>query len=291
MIIVSLNSGLGNQMFQYATGMALASRNNTSLILDLSWFEANTARHYQLHHFAITAREVSEREKTKFTSVYDGICKKAVRYMAKKYLNRRLYREAHFNYDPELFRRKKNTWIEGYWQSEKYFGAIAQDITREFRIRTPLSAKTIETKKLIYSTESVSVHVRRGDYVAEDNRKKIHGPLEISYYARALDIIARKTKYPHLFIFSDDMSWVKENLRFEYPATYVDHNDESTGFEDLHLMSGCRHNVIANSTFSWWGAWLNRNPSKIVIAPKQWFPDPDMNNLTGDLIPDSWVRL
>ncbi|NTV98925.1 MAG: alpha-1,2-fucosyltransferase, partial [Chlorobiaceae bacterium] len=183
------------------------------------------------------------------------------------------------------------TWIEGYWQSEKYFDAISRDIAREFRIITPLSPKSTETKKLIGSTESVSVHVRRGDYVAEDYRGRIHGPLKISYYAEALDIIAQKKRSPHLFIFSDDIPWVKENLRFDFPARYVDHNDERSGFEDLHLMSLCRHNIIANSTFSWWGAWLNRNPTKIVIAPKQWFPDPKMNSLTSDLIPDSWIRL
>ncbi len=291
MIIVSLNSGLGNQMFQYAAGKALAARHNTSLKLDLSWYEVNAFRRCQLHHFAITASKASEREKKTLSAEYDGILKRTVRRIAGKKTTGQKYREAHFNFDPELFHCGKNTWIEGYWQSEKYFGAISQDIAREFRIRTPLSAKSIETKKRIVNTESVSVHVRRGDYIAKDSRKRIHGPLEFSYYTRALDIIARNTRSPYLFVFSDDIPWVKKNLCFQYPVWYVDHNDENTGFEDLHLMSGCRHNVIANSTFSWWGAWLNRNPSKIVIAPNQWFPDQDMNKLTGDLIPDSWIKL
>ncbi|NTV93420.1 MAG: alpha-1,2-fucosyltransferase [Chlorobiaceae bacterium] len=292
MIIASLNSGLGNQMFQYAAAKALAERHHTELKLDLSWFQTHSYRKYQLNHFNITAKAVTGSELQKFTGKYRLFPQRLLWYITGMNRHYRYFREASFDFDSGWLDCGPDTIIDGYWQSEQYFCEIAGTIVQEFSVASPLSEKSREMKTYIQNTESVAVHIRRGDYVMSGIKESvIHGPLESHFYDDALAIIARKTRSPHLFIFSDDIPWVKENLRFDFPARYVDHNDESSGFEDLHLMSECRHNIIANSTFSWWGAWLNRNPSKIVIAPKQWFPDPKMNKLTSDLIPDSWVRL
>lgn len=292
MIIACLNSGLGNQLFQYAAAKALAERRRTELKLDLSWFQAHDYRKYQLNHFNITATAATGRELQKFNGKYRLWPQRMLWHIAGMNMHYRYIRESHFDFDSGLLKCGPDTMIDGCWQSERYFCEIAGIIMQEFSVASPLSEKSRALKKHMQDTESVAVHIRRGDYVMLGIQKSaIHGPLESRYYDEALAVIAKQTRKPHLFIFSDDIPWVKEHQRFSLPATYVEHNDERTGFEDLVLMSCCKHNIIANSTFSWWGAWLNRNPSKTVIAPGQWFRTPEMNMQTGNLVPDSWIRL
>jgi hypothetical protein len=136
---------------------------------------------------------------------------------------------------------------------------------------------------------AVSIHVRRGDYVSDAGTNRFHGTCSVDYYHDAVDRISGFAPASHFFVFSDGIDWAKENLRLRQPVTYVDFNDGEKNYEDLRLMSLCKHHIIANSSFSWWGAWLNPNPDKIVIAPKKWFNDPSIN--TDDLIPNSWLRL
>ena len=135
----------------------------------------------------------------------------------------------------------------------------------------------------------MSIHVRRGDYVSDAITQEIHGLSPLEYYAAAIQHIAHVAVQPHFFVFSDDPSWVRQNLHIDYPTTYVEHNTADRNYEDLRLMSLCRHHIIANSTFSWWGAWLGSNRAKMVIAPKRWFNTPDKD--TRDLIPRSWIQL
>ena len=292
MIIARLNSGLGNQLFQYAAAKALAERHRTGLKLDLSWFQAHSYRKYQLHHFNISATPATREELLRYNRNSRWLLQKDL-WRAAGMKNRYLYyKEQRFDFDPEVLRCGPDTLIDGYWQSERYFKDIAPVIMREFAGVTPLSEKSCEIKTRIMHTESVSVHIRRGDYlISGTGEKRIHGPLENSYYDEAIACIEEKTRQPHLFIFSDDITWAKEHLHFRLPASYVGHNDECTGFEDLILMSLCRQNIIANSTFSWWGAWLNRNPAIIVVSPAMWFHDVEMNSRTGDLIPRQWIRM
>ena len=135
----------------------------------------------------------------------------------------------------------------------------------------------------------MSLHVRRTDYVQNALTNKIHGVCDQDYYASCVRYIGDQVSNPHFFIFSDEPQWAKDNLMFDFPMTVVDCNDASRNYEDLRLMSTCKHNIIANSSFSWWGAWLNSNPNKIICAPKQWFTDSTRN--TKDLIPSNWIRL
>lgn len=292
MIIVNLKGGLGNQLFQYAAGKALAERHQTELKLDLSWFQASSSRQYQLHHFAISAEHATQQELKKFTGKYKSITKK-IWWQIKSLKNQyRVYKEPSFNFNSELLQCGPNTLIEGYWQSERYFQGISPIIRQELRILTPLSKQSHEMKDKIINHEAVGIHIRRGDYIElGPQATSIHGPLDPQYYDTAIAIIEKKINNPHLFIFSDDISWAKKSLHFKHTVSYVDHNDENTGFEDLYLMSQCKHNIIANSTFSWWGAWLNHNPSKIIIAPNQWFRTTEMNKLTDNLMPDSWIKI
>lgn len=278
MTIVKLIGGLGNQMFQYAAARALAERNNTNVVLDLSWFNQDfnvdtTPRHYELSCFGLD----------KFTSKYKGTTRgKIQRSLAKKYT------EPHFHYDPNFKHLPKNTVLSGYFQSEKYFSDIRGILLEDFSwVKEPKSKNKNLLKQIKSDLSSVSVHVRRGDYVSNENAAKFHGLTGLDYYKAVVKEMAKRVKNPKLYIFSDDPEWCKQNLKFTQLTTYISHNTD--GSEDMRLMKACKHNIIANSSFSWWGAWLNENPNKIVIAPKQWFSHPESN--TKDVIPDSWQKL
>jgi hypothetical protein len=200
-----------------------------------------------------------------------------------------ILKENGFSFDPSMLEAKGNIYLEGYWQSEKYFVAIRDILLREFAFKYEQDAKSRDITKQIQKTESVSLHIRRGDYVHDPLTNQVHGLCSLEYYQKAVSYITQKIPNCHFYIFSDDHSWVSENFKLDYPFTLVDHNDASRNYEDLRLMSLCRHNIIANSSFSWWGAWLNTNHEKIVCAPKKWFNEPTLD--TKDLIPESWVKI
>lgn len=278
MITCSLVGGLGNQMFQYAAGRALAERNNTGVALDLSWFNQEfdtsiTPRHYELSCFAldvfVSKFRVTTREKIK-------------RRLAKKYT------EPHFNYDPSFINLPKNTVLNGYFQSEKYFVEVRDILLNDFSwVAGPTGNNRGLLKQIESDPSSVSVHIRRGDYVSNKNAAKFHGLTSVNYYKAAVKEMTKHVKNPNLYVFSDDPEWCKNNLKFTQQTIYISHNTD--GSEDMRLMKNCKHNIIANSSFSWWGAWLNNNPGKIVIAPKQWFSHSESN--TNDVIPDLWQKL
>lgn len=278
MIAVRLIGGLGNQMFQYAAARALAERNNTNLVLDLSWFNQDfnadtTPRHYELSCFSLD----------KSTSRYKGTTRGKIQFsLAKKYT------EPHFHYDPAFMDLPKNTVLSGYFQSEKYFSDIREILLQDFSwIKEPAGKNKELLKQIQEDPSSVSVHVRRGDYVSNENAAKFHGLTGVEYYMAAVSQVSQKVKNPKLYVFSDDPNWCKQNLKFTQPTVYISHN--SDGSEDMRLMKACKHNIIANSSFSWWGAWLNTNPDKIVIGPTQWFSHAESN--TKDIIPESWQKL
>ena len=205
------------------------------------------------------------------------------------YHNTVILREKQFSFDPSVIEVKGNIYTDGYWQSEKYFSEIRDLLLREFAFKYEQDAKNREIADKIKKTESISLHIRRGDYVRNSMTNQVHGLCSIDYYQEAVNYIVRKIPMCHFYIFSDDHAWVRENFTLDYPFTMVDHNDASRNYEDMRLMSLCHHNIIANSSFSWWGAWLNTNSDKIVCAPKKWFNDPTRN--AKDLIPESWVKI
>jgi hypothetical protein len=290
MIIVRLNGGLGNQMFQFAAGKALAIQKKTRLLLDISGFDnlpqGTTKRAYELGSFDIKAEFAGVRQ-IEMLARPKGI----IRLLDKSrpYYRKTVYCEPFFHYDPNFFRASSNTILAGYWQSEKYFKDAAAVIRNELQVKAPLSPATQALARHIDSVNAVSIHIRRGDYVSDEKTNQYHGTCSLDYYAGALSLLMQRTSGAELFVFSDEIGWAEKNLVSPLPSHFVQRNDGGQPYEDLFLMSRCRHHIIANSSFSWWGAWLNKNPGKIVIAPSKWFNESDAD--TKDLLPGEWLKV
>jgi len=201
-----------------------------------------------------------------------------------------------FHFDPEVLDAPDNVYITGSFISEKYFEDIEDIIRDELSFKTPQSKKDEDTNKMMADKESVSIHIRRGEVVQESQNQDIYNFIEAEYFNVCVDYVANHVQNPHFFVFSDDIEWVKKNFRVGYPTHYVDHNDDGvdyrvdagSDFQDMRLMSECRHNIITNSSFSWWGAWLNRNPKKIVCAPKEFVRIWNFDN--KDVVPADWIK-
>ena len=292
MVISNIIGGLGNQMFQYAAGRALALTNDRSLLLDLSDFTA-----YQLHHGFELSRVFSLVAAKAEPSTTHELLGWRENYWARKILRRRQLAwlrgkkfvvEPHFNYWPDFFNINDDCYLYGYWQSERYFKAFEAIIRQDFIFREPLQELNAELSLDMATKQAVSLHIRRGDYVSNPKNHNIMSVCDLEYSRLAINYIATQVEQPVFYLFSDDMAWVKQSLPMEFPSVYIEHNSGAESYRDMQLMSLCRHHIIANSSFSWWGAWLNANPEKIVIAPKHWFSN---GNDDTDLIPDEWIRL
>jgi len=296
--MVKVMGGLGNQMFQYAAARRLALARGSALKLDLSFYldgvqAGDHLRSFQLCHLNIAAEPASREEVAGFCARARQPSKIAALELVRK-LRRgapgpRLHVERHFHFDPAVLRLSDDCYLDGYWQSEKYFAEVQEAIRAEFAPREPLTGKSLELAETIRSVNAVSVHVRRGDYVSAPAISAMHGSCSLDYYQGAVARLATALPAPHFFIFSDDPDWVREHLKLPYAMTLVAHNGPDEVCQDLRLMSLCRHHIIANSSLSWWGAWLSGHPGKSVIAPKRWFNDPSKR--TGDLLPAGWIRL
>lgn len=293
MIIVKLMGGLGNQMFQYAAGRRLALLRDVPLKLDISDYNLNKLRSYKLDHFNIVASFASNGDIQAIKRV--NIDKKGpiVRLIQKMgidniYSKSSYFQELAFNYDRNFLKLPKDVYISGYWQSERYFIDIGDVIRQDFSFKdSNFESKVISEE--IRSSSSVSVHIRRGDYVTNSHTNKYHGTCSLDYYNKAVKYIGKKVDKPLFYIFSDDIDWVEKNLTVDYPMTVISNQYSCSDIEDLRLMSMCKHHIIANSSFSWWGAWLGKKDDGIIIAPKKWF-NLSKNN-TKDLIPKSWQRI
>ena len=290
MIIVSLKGGLGNQLFQYAAARQLAEIHGSLVKLDISVFETYEHHSYALSPFNIPEHIATAEEIAALTmhrrSVIERITTRLLRQPLRP--TRTHVRERHFQFDPRILNLPDGVYLDGYWQSEKYFTGIADIIRKELTVRTPPACRNKELAEQMASCNSVSVHIRRGTYLLPQF-SAYHPTCSSEYYRNAVEQLAASVGTPRFFIFSDEPAWAHENVRLPFPAVYVDHNDASTDYEDLRLMSTCRHHIIANSTFSWWAAWLNDKPGKIVLAPERWFNDPTIN--VSDLIPESWTKI
>jgi hypothetical protein len=258
---VKIKGGLGNQMFQYAHGRNLIIANRESVIFDTSFFnfkKTDIDRPFLLHNFNLD-------NSSKFERTENGFFNKCYMKIASIITG---------NY--------------GFYQSEKYFKPIESIIRKEFTLKEPLSTTFIEYEgKILEAQNSVSLHVRRGDYVLDAKTNKYHGVCDLTYYQDAIKYINEKIESPSFFVFSDDIEWLKNNLKIN-DIIFVS-NPEVKEYEDLILMSKCKNHIIANSTFSWWGAWLNQNPDKIVIAPKQWTTKKTSDEL--DILPKEWIQM
>ncbi len=299
-------------MFQYALGLNLAKKNNTDLALDTTFLSDRfprkefTYRTFDLDVFTLSPAQISQDEtwagKLRFTTL-SKISKKipipglwlgldfALLTVKKIFgLTKIVKEKKNYVFDPGVLSVKGNNILWGFWQSEKYFEDIAQDIRKKFSFAKKISGEAEKIAQEVKSTNSVSLHVRRGDYVKFENMKKIAGETDISYYTRACSYIAERVPSPNFFVFSDDIAWCRENIKIPFPITYLD--EKTAGPKNayhLELMSLCKHNIIANSSFSWWGAWLNQNPGKIVVAPKKWYATTSSHE--EDIVPETWTRI
>lgn len=290
MIVIKLQGGLGNQMFQYASARSLAHKLGVNLGLDLTWFDnvdqVDTPRHYELDCFNISATLLKSEE---YRLIGDG-SKKVLGLIGRKLkpkLELSEYIEQHFHYNERFLQLPDNTLLEGYFQSEKYFKRCRDIILRDFEWIEHPSVQNQEILGAIHDGNSVSLHVRRGDYISNKNANKFHGTKGLDYYELAVKEIVKQVKKPVFYVISDDPEWCQENIKIKHPVSYISHNKK--GCEDMRLMKSCKHNIIANSSFSWWAAWLNTNPDKIVVAPKQWFNDPSID--TSDVLPAKWIKI
>lgn len=290
MIIVKLIGGLGNQMFQYAVGRRAAHINNTKLKLDTTGYEKQnkiTPRKYSLDVFNIEENFATKKEINRLKK--HNIIQRISSKIYPVFVNKSYVKEKSFNFDPDILNASDNTYLEGYWACEKYFNDVENIIRKEFTFKNQPNTISQQTINQIKRCDSVSIHIRRGDYVEDKKTNQTHGICSLDYYRRSIEYIVSKIKNPHLYIFSDDSKWVKQNFKVSYLNTVVDCNFKKKDYEDMRLMSKCKHNIIANSSFSWWGAWLNNNKNKIVITPKKWFNNKTID--TKDLIPQSWIKI
>lgn len=203
--------------------------------------------------------------------------------------NRRFVLEPHFHYWPDIRHVTLPCYFKGYWQSARYFKDGDQTIRDLFAFRPFLSDRNHEIARTMGAVNSVSLHVRRGDYADNFMNLLKHGLCPLNYYEAAIQYITKHVKNPLFFIFSDDIDWVRENLKVKSDIHFIDHNRGMESYNDMRLMSLCKHHIIANSSFSWWSAWLNPDKEKIVIAPQRWFANYPVR--TSDLIPRRWVQL
>jgi hypothetical protein len=305
-ITVSLFGGLGNQMFQYAAGKALAERHGVPLALDVSGFRHNSQRPFMLDRLSVPeahAEPNAQGSANRFGST-NYFVRGLWRQRADRLFDRaRLpkpavvfgqYCEPHFHYDPGFELLGSKTALFGDFQSERYFHSIAEVLRDLFSLREPFGDEAAETySRIATSGTSVSVHIRRGDYL-NPGTAETHGILGDGYYREAIDRIEiALDKKPDFFVFSDDLAAAEQVLSF-LPGSHLHfvRGDPMRPWEDMALMAGCQHHVIANSSFSWWGAWLNRSPEKVVVAPRGWFaPTAYRKRNTSDLCPTSWVLI
>lgn len=298
MIIVKLIGGLGNQMFQYSLGRYLAFKYNTCLKLDIldlvetPLLENFTAREFELDVLNIQAQIATKKEIAAYIpnkTLFGRILKKIMKVVD---YNKIIF-ETNKTFQQSVLNTNGHAYLSGYWQSEKYFSPISDLIRGDFTLKTNVlneidqDSSLREYRESILNSNSISIHFRREDYIKNPATNLNHGVCPEDYYYKAINRLNLEIPNPKYFLFSDEPGWLENNLKIDQEYIIVKDNK---GYIDMHLMSLCKHNIIANSSFSWWGAWLNNNPDKIVIAPAKWFADNSLNSQTTDLIPEGWIR-
>ncbi|CEG13850.1 Glycosyl transferase family 11 [groundwater metagenome] len=281
MIIIKLKGGLGNQLFQYAFGRLLSIKNSVLVKYEFLVLKGDAQREYKLEYFNTKIEFPTPEEIKKIKYPY-GIFYKIGDFIKKKILG-----QYNIGYIPSAL-NKKSGYLEGYWQSYKYLDPIRNILLKEITLKEPVENKYGELLNQIYDADSISIHIRRGDYVNDPKTKAIHCTFGLEYYQDAIKMIKEKISNPTFFVFSDDIKWVKQNLKIDFPAIFVS-NPKIKDYGELIIMSKCKNNIIANSSFSFWGAWLNQNPNKIVIAPQKW--NNKYQKDYKDLLPKEWIQI
>lgn len=290
MIIVRVTGGLGNQMFQYAMYKSLEKKGKLVKLDSKSFYETKKEHNgYELERiFDIKPNKPTKEDLEKFDENNISTLLK---------IKRKLFGDKKFVYDTKEYvfnkdvYKLKNSYLNGYWQSIKYFEGIENDIKKDFRFKNQLDNKNLEILNEIENSNSISIHIRRGDYMSPENYNMYGCIATPTYYKKAIKVIEEKVENPTFFVFSNDMDWVKKNIQINSRVFYIDINSGNGSYKDMQLMSNCKHNIIANSSFSWWGAWLNENKNKIVIAPKKWINREDVDSNKIELFCEGWTLL
>ena len=305
-VVVKIFGGLGNQMFQYALGRSIAKYNGLDFQVESkSGFKNDFyERRFGLSHFNIKADEVDPKilpkklvKNSRFSCIQKIIDFFDNKFPFLNYLLDSKYWEIVYEknlyFNPSVFNWSKNKYLTGYWQSELYFKDVREDLLNEFSLKAPLDSINHQFSENIKNTNSVGVHYRRLHGISKGLISKANstvlGIVSDDYYKKAIDYMRNHNKDLTVFIFSDDINWVRMNVEFNEKVVFVDINGDDQNYLDLYLMSLCKHQIIANSSFSWWAAWLNQNERKIIISPGKWYIDESMNK--NDTIPTNWVKI
>lgn len=300
MIIVQLTGGLGNQMFQYALGRSLSITQQCTLKLDLSWYreydkieDTNdpnkaTRREYLLKYFNISGRILPSwyLNAIRKISLIRKYHPKVARIIPNQLFDYNVLVENDFSWTN--IKNQTYYFATGYWQQSLYFEKYQDVIDNDFRLKNPLSIINQKYYQQILSTNSVAIHIRRGDLISKPSGSELQPTCTLEYFYSGITTISKKVKDLSLFIFSDDMEWCKNHFKNQYPIIFVDSVGQD--HEHFYLMTQCKYQVIANSTYSWWAAWLNQYPDKIIIAPKNWYHDAQLNE-SAIFVPNTWIRI
>lgn len=271
----------------------------TELRLNTSFYFFNrnpnvTPWPYGLDKFNIDVKTIDSEELTTFLNERIPKVKRMVNEMSFKVIKKRpfrnpcVYRERGIGFDPAVLDLPDDSCLIGYFPCDRYFKDIRQTLLHDLEINRPLKSECVSMVEQIHKTNSVCLHVRRGDYYSNPSAKKVHAVDLSDYYSKAIELIKEKVNDPHFFIFSDEPEWVRSNFHLNGSSTVVDINKPNEPEQDLMLMKECENFINANSTFSWWGAWLSRNEEKMVITPRQWFL---VDHEVKDLCPKEWIAL
>ena len=283
MIIVRLKGGVGNQLFQYALGGALQKHYGVPVSYDISKYKNDPLRKFELHALDPTIAKEGSIRAFFNPSLVERIKGKLKAKQGNEIIKELPKQEWCFNGD--IFKmNERSLYLDGYWQSPRYFELFQTDLRKQFAQLIIPEQSTMGDNYV----NSVAIHVRRGDYVNSNLTSEIYSALPLAYYQSAINLMEASNRNLKFYLFSDDLSWCREHFK-NVNVSFMENSDSP--LFDLALMSRMEHHIIANSTFSWWAAWLNENPSKIVVAPKQWFKDSNMNESAKELIPESWIRV
>ncbi len=279
-VTVQISGGLGNQLFQYAAARALALASGAQLILDAHFFDQGRHRQFELSQFPIQGTVIGHYQAPRLLRGPVNLLRKLRKVRLKN------YQEPHFHFDPSFEQVRGPVYLKGYFQSPRYFESAAATVHKELQPPQATDHESLELADLLSHSNSISLHVRRGDYVKNPAAAQLFHSCSLDYYQQALEQLPVDGP---VVVFSDDVEWVRQNLPTDARFRLAGTQGPRTGLADLWLMSKAEHHVIANSTFSWWGAWLGSSASGQTIAPRLWFRDPNWD--CRDLIPNDWIRI
>lgn len=302
MLIVRMVGGLGNQLFQYAFARTLSKKLNRKLYIDDSWYYevhlldnkscpySTTIRNFFLKYYNIQTPIINKVHlnwikrleiKSKYSHFFRFLLDGPMNKLSFEKIN-------HKNYSFDVIKKIPRAYLIGYWQNNDIIDNYKQLLSNDLILKNPLSKRNELYLNSINSKNSIAVHFRRGDYISNPKYRELYAPCSKKYYQNGIKLIQNLINNPHFYIFSDDIKWVKNNYDFTTDTTFIDNSGPE--YEHLFLMNQCKHQITANSTFSWWAAWLNTNPHKIIITPLYWYYDKHLNE-TVTRIPDEWIKI